>query len=166
LTLDDKQFKEGMSTSKSGFGSFASNLLKTALVAGLALGAALGAGIVAFGVESVKHMEAAGHAAFEMSDKFGLAKDQASEWLVAGDALGVTNESMTTGFKFLAKNIEGLDLINNAAKMHEYHSGTSRRNAEAKAKRAGYACSGRRGPPLTASVRRPRYNNPRCGREH
>ena len=137
LTLDDKQFKEGMSTSKSGFGSFASNLLKTALVAGLALGAALGAGIVAFGVESVKHMEAAGHAAFEMSDKFGLAKDQASEWLVAGDALGVTNESMTTGFKFLAKNIEGLDLINNAAKMHEYHqelvSGTEKQKLNAQA---------------------------------
>lgn len=77
-----------------------------------AAGAALaGVGAVtAFSTNAVSRAEAAGQAAFEMSEKFGLFPGQASAWLAAADAVGVSNESISNGFKFVSRDMEQINL--------------------------------------------------------
>ncbi len=82
--------------------------------AALAVGTVAATAVAGFAVESVHHAEEVGQAAFEMSEKFGLLPGKASQWLAAGKAVGVETESMSVGFKFLAKNMEGLNLVDAA----------------------------------------------------
>jgi len=77
--------------------------------AGLAL-AGLAAGVVAFTVAAVEKTAEAGQAAYQMSEKFGLAKDQSSAWLTVARHLGVNADSLGSGFKFLSKNLENVNL--------------------------------------------------------
>ena len=45
-----------------------------------------------------RHFDA-GQAAFEMSQKFGLAKGEASSWLSVGAQLGISSDTIGAGFK-------------------------------------------------------------------
>src|SRR6266702_7486041 len=56
--------------------------------------AAAGAGLLAFGIAAVKHTEDAGQAAYEMAQKFGLAKGEASSWLSVGAQLGISSDTI------------------------------------------------------------------------
>src|ERR1700682_6289809 len=60
-------------------------------------------GVVAFAVEAIHATEEAGQAAFELSEKFGLDKQAASEWLAVGKQVGVSSEQMGKGFQILSK---------------------------------------------------------------
>ncbi len=81
-----------------------------------ALIAVAAAGIAAFAITAVEKTTAAGQAAYEMSAKFGLAKDAASAWMAVGLQLGVSGDTIGTGFKFLAKNVEAMNLTLEAHK--------------------------------------------------
>jgi hypothetical protein len=67
-------------------------------------------GLVAFGLEAVHHAEEAGQAAYEMSEKFGLTAERASLYLSAGRQIGLTNEQVSKGFQFLAKNVGAMQI--------------------------------------------------------
>ena len=95
--------------------------------AGLLAAGAL-TGIVAFGVAAVTHAEKSGQAAYQMSEKFGLAKGEASAWLVVASQLGVDSDMLGSGFKFLSKNVETMNLS-----MHA-HVADARQVVEASAK--------------------------------
>ncbi len=99
--------KLGEVSGKAGEGikGIAEHLGVIALVTGAAEGA-----IAAFGVEAVRHAEEAGHAAYEMSEKFGLVPTQASAWVTAAGQVGVGADQMSTAFKFLSKNMESVNL--------------------------------------------------------
>src|SRR5260370_285306 len=93
------------SQASSNFGALGSVALGAA--AGVL---AAGAGLLAFGITAVLKTAEAGQAAYQMSEKFGLAQEQASEWLTVARHLGVNADSLGSGFKFLSKNIENMNL--------------------------------------------------------
>jgi hypothetical protein len=74
----------------------------------LAMGALTG--IVGIAGAAIAKTEAAGQAAFEMSEKFGLSGQKASEYLVVGKQLGLSGEQIGKGFQFLSKNVSGMAL--------------------------------------------------------
>ncbi len=78
-----------------------------------------GASITAFATHAVVSAEEAGQAAYEMSEKFGILPTQASAWVAAGGQLGVSAASMSSGFKFLAKNLEAINLKTTANQAKE-----------------------------------------------
>ncbi|MHB8573538.1 MAG: phage tail protein [Candidatus Dormibacteria bacterium] len=94
---------EGGLTSFGGAAAMAGTVAVTAL-------AAAGTAVAAFAVESVQHAEEAGHAVYEMSEKFGLSSNSAAQWVIAGEQLGLTSDQISGGFKFLDKNIEAVNL--------------------------------------------------------
>ncbi len=98
-----------VSTDVEAAGSGAGRLGAMFLGAGALAVAGIG-GVAAFGVAAVDHMTEAGQAAFEMSEKFGIAADSASAWIAVGAQLGLTGDQIGTGYKFLAKNMEALNL--------------------------------------------------------
>jgi hypothetical protein len=67
-------------------------------------------GIAAFAMEAVHKTEEAGQAAYEMSEKFGLAKGTASAYLAVGQQLGLSAEQIGKGFQFLSKNVGAMQL--------------------------------------------------------
>ncbi len=67
-------------------------------------------GVVAFAAAAIAKTEEAGQAAFEMSEKFGMTGQQASEWAVVGKSLGLSSEQIGKGFQFLSKNAEAMAL--------------------------------------------------------
>lgn len=83
----------------------ASDGLGGIMKAGIDLAIAGGAAIAGFAVASIKHMEDTGQAAYEMSEKFGLSRQQASQWSYIARSVGVDTENMGTGFRFLSKNM-------------------------------------------------------------
>gem|GEM_PF-3717429 len=96
---------ETSSSSSSAFNKLA-GVGKFAL---LASGAAM-VGVAGIALDLANRAADAGQAAYEMSEKFGLMPGQASAWLSAATAVGVSQDSMSTGFKFLSKNMETLHL--------------------------------------------------------
>src|SRR5579859_3064902 len=91
-------------TSRSSSGMF-NQLAGVGKAALMVTGAAM-VGVAGVAIELEHHAEETGQAAYDMSEKFGLMPHQASAWVVAGQAVGVSQESMTTGFKFLSRNME------------------------------------------------------------
>jgi len=83
---------------------------------GLVTAGGLGA-VVAGATLAEKHVEETGQAAFEMAHKFGIAEDQASQWLVVAGKLNVSTDTLEGGFKRLGGNLENLDLANSASDM-------------------------------------------------
>jgi len=99
----------------------ATNLIKGGLVAtatgGVLLAVAAGeATAVVHMAESVAEL---GHQQEELSVKFGLGAQQAGLWAAAADAVGVSSDTMGVGFKTLARNMEALKLLDNAAASKE-----------------------------------------------
>jgi len=78
-------------------------------VALLGIGAGI-AGVIGLGAVLALRLEDQGQAAYEMSEKFGLFPGQASAWLAAAGAVGVGNETMSNGFKFMARDLESVNL--------------------------------------------------------
>ena len=117
--------QEGMSTFKEAEGSLL-GVAQAALTVGGILAAGFAGGVVA----AEHNMEETGHAAYEMSQQFGLGKEKAQLWVEAAKQVGLGAEQLSTGFKFLGKNVEGLDLLNNAAKMKEYQKELNSTNAD------------------------------------
>jgi hypothetical protein len=107
---DVTSFKTGMgevNTKVDEAGSGFSKLGPLALgVAGGIL--AVGAGLTAFGMHAIDTATAAGNAAFDMSEKFGLSGHQASAYLSVGSQLGLTNEQVSKSFQFLSKNVSAM----------------------------------------------------------
>lgn len=109
---DIGSFKSGMSTVSKDVDSAGGGFAK---MGGLAMGAGLLAagavtGIVAFGAAAVAKTEAAGQAAYEMSEKFGLLPGVASAYLSVGKQLGLSSEQIGAGFQKLAKSSEAMSL--------------------------------------------------------
>jgi len=82
-----------------------SNLAGVGKIALLASGAAM-VGVAGIALELANRAADTGQAAYDMSEKFGLMPSQASAWVAAGNAVGVSQDTMTTGFKFLSRNME------------------------------------------------------------
>lgn len=91
-------------TSTANAGAF-NQLAGVGKIAMLASGAAM-VGVAGVALELATRAADAGQAAFEMSEKFGLMPSQASAWIAAANAVGVSQDSITTGFKFLSRNME------------------------------------------------------------
>lgn len=84
--------------------------LKHLAVIGVEALAAITVAAGAFAVAAVEKTVAAGQAAFEMSQKFGMLPGIASQWSSVAAQLGIDSETIGTGFKFLAKNVEAMNL--------------------------------------------------------
>lgn len=116
LTANISQFKAKMgeavvvaeaTTSKtSGIFNTLAGAGKIAFLATAAT-AALAGGVI---FELAKHAEDAGQAAYEMAEKTGLAKQQASAWLAVGQAVGVQGGQLLVGFRFLSRSMENINL--------------------------------------------------------
>ncbi len=109
---DVASFKTGMSEVNTKVEDAGSGFAKLGPLA-LGVGAgvlAVGAGLTAFGMHAIDTATAAGNAAFEMSEKFGLSGHQASAYLSVGSQLGLTNEQVSKSFQFLSKNVSGMAL--------------------------------------------------------
>src|SRR5258708_35685194 len=75
------------------------------------LATAAGFGVVAaVGFELVKRVEESGQAAYEMSEKYGIAKGQASQWAGVAKLLGVSTDTVGLGFRILGRNMETINL--------------------------------------------------------
>lgn len=109
---DVASFKTGMSEVNTKVDEAGSGFAKLGpLALGVAGGVlAVGAGLTAFGMHAIDTATAAGQAAFEMSEKFGLSGHQASAYLSVGSQLGLTNEQVSKSFQFLSKNVSGMAL--------------------------------------------------------
>lgn len=92
---------------EEGAGAFkdAENGLGGIMHAGVALAATAGAAVAGFAIASIKHMEDTGQAAFDMSEKFGISQQQASQWSYIARSLGANTDDIGTGFRFLSKNM-------------------------------------------------------------
>jgi hypothetical protein len=111
--------QQGMETFKQAENGLL-GLGKAAIVAGAMLSGAAAAGVIAFGIAAVEKTTEAGQAAYQMSEKFGMATQSASEWLTVARHLGVDANQIGSGFKFLSKNVEALILI-----QHEHKKATA-----------------------------------------
>src|SRR5690242_9853578 len=60
--------------------------------------AALGSAVAAFAVTAVQKTVDAGQEAYTMGQRFGLANEQASEWLSVSRHLGVDSDALGSGF--------------------------------------------------------------------
>lgn len=116
LNLILKAKAEGMNVLKEAEGSLLGVASAAATMAAVA-----GAAIAAYAAESLTHFEEVGHAAYEMHEKFGIAGTDASAWIAVGAQLGIGSEQISKGFQFLSKDLAGLDLANNAARLKELH---------------------------------------------
>ncbi len=109
---DVASFKTGMTEVNTKVDEAGSGFAKLGpLALGVAGGIlAVGAGLTAFGLHAIDTATAAGQAAFEMSEKFGLTGQQASAYLSVGSQLGLTNEQVSKSFQFLSKNVSAMQI--------------------------------------------------------
>ncbi len=110
IKLDNKGFNQAVDHSESkfrGLGTSIHNVASGIAPAAAAIGLSVG-GIAFAAGQAVNKFTEAGHAAFEMAGKSGLALTQASAWVVAAEQVGVSGESMGLGFKYLSRNMEAL----------------------------------------------------------
>jgi hypothetical protein len=97
---DAKEFTKATEAATRASDGF-SNTMKHITEAGVVAGGA----IAAFGVAAVEKTAAAGQAAYEMSEKFGILPGVASQWLTVARQLGIESDTIGTGFKFLDKHV-------------------------------------------------------------
>src|SRR5690349_2736363 len=94
---DAKNFTKATQEATAASEGFGSKLGGIAMLgAGALLG--LGGAVVGFGVSAVEHMSNAGQAAYEMSEKFGISTQAASQWASVAKQLGIDSETVGTGF--------------------------------------------------------------------
>ena len=70
----------------------------------------IGIGIAAFAASAFLKTEALGQAAFDMGEKFGMSGGEASKWIAIAEQLGISNETVGIGFKFISKNMGDIQL--------------------------------------------------------
>src|SRR5437762_744684 len=80
---------EDASKASSGFG----NTIKHVAEVGAGAFLALGTAAIGFGIHAIEHMADAGQAAYEMSEKFGILPQQASQWMSVAKQLGVDSDT-------------------------------------------------------------------------
>jgi len=110
IKVDPSGFNKGVDQAGTKFGALGKVVSRGAAAMKYAI-LGIGVGLAAvgfFALKSLDAMVANGDAAYKMAVATGLAKDKASQWIVAAASVGVTGDSLERGFKGVSRNMEAL----------------------------------------------------------